>query len=385
MDIYGVTPIDTALNVAGFNLSQLLMEFIFGKSGIGIAVGVVGYLLLLWRLSRTGKLGAIWVYSALILVLVLLLLPSHALTNYKSVQESNDSSTPKAVELKNALVSFDRIPNIFAFISHGTDLVMLGMIGAFDKVFPEWGKFMVNTNQIYEQLRYIREAVRLGFLDTGLRSQFNAFINDHYIPVLTRSVHESKALTFNELTQYYTADEKKQWRDLTHKIDAYFNNDLYLKAESCKKLSLLMGISYDDLKSLIISSFARRVMLQSETSRNIDPFDGCFFMIKAFPYIEGVAQIILAVTFPLMLLVMLINSDLTVFVTYIRNFFWIKSWNLCIAVSFYVSMFIAHIQANHGKDIGWAWEYPYFATAFVVLVPIMVVLTRVVFNKGGVL
>ena len=394
MQVFGLTSVDTALSVAGLNMSQLLMETIFKKGGIGVVVGVIAYLLMIWRLTQSGQFTRIGFYSVLLIVLILLLLPSQTLTDYTSSQASQDNSSHKTTNLKDSLTGFDRVPTIFTFVSNGMDKVSYGLINALDKAMPTGAKFLPQAYQIPIQALYIKEAAAVGFTDPKLRDRFELFVIKHYLPALTRYKHEHVDAPVNllgptdeKIKEYYSEDEKKQLSGADG-IEAlsfnYFESNDHLKQQARSCFLPLMSSADDHvLKDAILSTFAQQAVLYRGQKGQIEPYRSFFLLIRSFPYIHGAAQIVLAIIFPFILLALLLSGRPAIFIHYFLNFIWVKSWIICIAISLYISIFIAHIQLVQGQGIGSLWEFPYFADAFVLLVLVFVFLTRVIIIKGG--
>ncbi len=371
MHVFGLTPLDTALSVLGLNFSQMLMDYIFKQSSIGILLGVVAYFLIFWNLARKGQYGRIWVYVVSIFTLVVLLLPSQSLNDYKSAQESYGQSSVESKDIKEALIRFDKVPVIFTYVNQGIDSYVFAMIAIMDKILPEHLRFLDSPYQIQKVCLYIREGTNVGFQDKALRATFKSFILQHYMPAWTRLQHD--APTRKTIQDYYSKEEKKQWQKIERDIDQYFENDPNLKQASRQKLSTLLNISNDDLKQLIIRSYAEQSIGDGS---KLDVYPYVLHALNFLPVLHGLAQMSLAVIFPFVILAFIISSNTAYLFHYIINFVWVKSWALLATISSYVSIYVGRTQAN-------TFEYPYFCVVFVGVFFVLIILSRVVFIKGG--
>ena len=93
------------------------------------------------------------------------------------------------------------------------------------------------------------------------------------------------------------------------------------------------------------------------------------FMIKALPYLEGYAVMIIYSLFPFTLLLCLLFGTMTILKDYFIYLFWIKSWVIIWALIHYTSLYMSTLQAKiaSGAGTSWFFERPYFNTVTGVL------------------
>jgi hypothetical protein len=96
-----------------------------------------------------------------------------------------------------------------------------------------------------------------------------------------------------------------------------------------------------------------------------------------FPYIYGAANFCLYVSFPFLMLVLMIFCRMSLFLKYMESFIWIKSWTMTSGIAYYISLFVAQIQAQASDNVNWFWDYPYFVAVSSVLLIVLPIVSFV--------
>lgn len=396
MNLFGLTSVDAALNLAGLNFSHILMDYTFRKSGIGLVVGVTAFLLSLWRYIRTGNFKFLISFFSLVIVLVLMLLPSSEQKEISSYQEFNGKSFRSSKTLKNSLTSIDRVPVFFTFISRAVEQVFFAIIVVMDKSMPAEAKFLPNGYFIETQCVYIREASKVGFLDADLSNRFKVFIDQQYTPVLSRFMIENSNHALGiigpghkNIFELYPAYAQKQWigsKGLSALCDKYLESDPFLSHDARTGfLPFLDSHDDNDVKQCIMASFAQQNILKSSNGIENICSKVFYWSMRALPYIHGLAQMVLSLLFPFVIISFFTNIQPGMFPKYCRNLIWIKSWVLSAAISHYVAILVAQTQTQvvQKQEISWAWEQPFFVGTFLISLLFQVALTRMLIFKGG--
>lgn len=380
MLIFGLTPIDAALSVTGLNFAQVITQFLFKDTAIGIIFGVAGYLILIFKLSTKGEYRKIYLYTGYVIILILLLFPSHVLTTFTSAQDNSQQETQS---LKESFTRAQSVPVVYTFISQGFDVISIGIIKKIDEILPQWAKFSIAP---YESLRlplYIREKIRLGIQDQALKKRLEKFIHLQYLPALARIKHDNPGVSFFELSpqdrriqNVYTSKELRDFKDIERGCYAYFDQDEHLNGEARQRLGLLSNVSQEVIAQQLFRSFVTSMVLSKNLDKKEHVFKSLSFVLNIVPVIHGTANMVLAMLFPFLLLMFFINTKASSMFIYLKHFLWVKFWPIAIAISFYVSMFALRLQSMHITGIAWVWEYPYFCVVFVILLFSTIVLTR---------
>ena len=86
------------------------------------------------------------------------------------------------------------------------------------------------------------------------------------------------------------------------------------------------------------------------------------FMIKALPYLEGYAVMIIYSLFPFTLLLSLLLGTMAILKEYFVYLFWVKSWVIIWALIHYASLYMSTLQAKlqSGANGAWFFDKPYF-------------------------
>ena len=92
------------------------------------------------------------------------------------------------------------------------------------------------------------------------------------------------------------------------------------------------------------------------------------FMIKALPYLQGYAVMIIYSLFPFTLLLCLLFGTFSILKEYFIYLFWVKSWVIVWALIHYAAIYMSTLQTRLGSGISsWFFEKPYFNTVTGVL------------------
>ena len=93
------------------------------------------------------------------------------------------------------------------------------------------------------------------------------------------------------------------------------------------------------------------------------------FMIKALPYLQGYAVMIIYSLFPFTLLLCLLFGTIDILKEYFIYLFWVKSWVIIWALIHYAAVYMSTLQAKlaTGTTTAWFFDKPYFNTVTGVL------------------
>ena len=92
------------------------------------------------------------------------------------------------------------------------------------------------------------------------------------------------------------------------------------------------------------------------------------FMIKALPYLQGYAVMIIYSLFPFTLLLCLLFGTFSILKEYFIYLFWVKSWVIVWALIHYAAIYMSILQTKLGSGTSsWFFEKPYFNTVTGVL------------------
>lgn len=92
------------------------------------------------------------------------------------------------------------------------------------------------------------------------------------------------------------------------------------------------------------------------------------FMIKALPYLQGYAVMIIYSLFPFTLLLCLLFGTFNILKEYFIYLFWVKSWVIVWALIHYSVVYMSTLQASLASGTSsWFFEKPYFNTVTGVL------------------
>ena len=389
MDIFGLTSVDSALSVLGLNYAQLTVDFLFYKTPVAIVVFTGAFLLGLWQMARSGQYRHLITFFLAALTIVLLLLPKRQEGDIKSAVEHYSQSAQSSQSIKNQILNYHQIPVILGFIAQMGDALMIGIIRSMDAVTPQWANYLTAPFGLHRGCLNIREAVQNGIEDIALRQKAEDFLYDHYLPSVSMLRIDLPSIDINELwpghariVNYYSSDARRQWEAIERELRNNINQNPAISEKTKAGIGQMMHLPLQDIEGALLRSFIR-----FELQRMAHRYKPSIFwrmnswVLTAFPYLCGWAQLILYAMFPFLLLAFAFSRRVDVLSHYLRIFCWVKSWDLGGAVCFYFSLFIARLQAQASTDPSWAWEHPYFCVAAGIILGFMPVGTFLIINK----
>ena len=391
MDIFGLTPYDAALSVLGLNYCQIITDFLFRQTSVGLCAFIIGFLLSLWQVKKTGQYRPLIVFGFIILTAVPLFLPNKEEGSIKSAVERYAQSIQTSQELKDHLINTHQIPVILSFVSQFIDSIMIGIIHAIDVLTPAWANYLTAPFRIHQTSFNIREEMNKGIADIDLERQLNIFLHDYYLPALSNLKHSTPAIDLNELwpghariSVYYSSSGQKEWAKLKLQLMNYLNQNPSLsEQERARVINLTQmpaqTIEEGLIKSMVIHEFNRTVKLAEP---------GLIWKLSAwtlrgFPYMYGGFNVMLYAAFPMLILALAVTRDSGIIIHYLKNLLWDKTWILSGALCFYGSMLIARLQAQSTDSPAWVWEHPYYCVAAAVMLVIMPIATFLIINQLG--
>ena len=293
-------------------------------------------------------------------------------------------------------------------ISEIYNSIVYGTINAITKVTQQKDFNYLNNPFIVNKVSlYLQHFSAEGIKDNALRKDLESFLKNDYPQTLGRMINN--AATQTSITKKwwpgdegviasYDPQQKQRWEDLDARLNDYIkaNTDtlgsnspfasLFIdyKAIKIRLLAGHVGKSAQDITSNI-AGFG----LEPQTSRiswlmkqpanwlaYISSIIGQFFsttlsefMIKALPYLQGYAIMIIYSLFPFTLLLCFLFGTMDILKEYFIYLFWVKSWVIIWALIHYASIYMSTMQAKlaSGATSSWFFERPYFNTVTGVL------------------
>jgi hypothetical protein len=409
----GISPTEAAFEVIGLVNAKSIIDFLFFGTRIGLAVFLIGLLTALWRSARETDFSILWSYLFMFCILLFIFIkPMASLENATSTMETagwKGSTTQDA--LKEVFVDSGkaRAGSLgLVVISQGYNALVYGTISAITKVTQQKdfnylnNPFIVNKVSLYLQ-HFSAEGIKK---DNGLRKDLEDFLKNDYPQTLGRMINNSKAqakLTKKwwpgneEVVLNYDLEQRKRWEALDLKLTDYIKKEidklgakgpfarLFIdyKAIKIKLLAGHTGKAATDIASNLtgygIEPKATRLswIMRQPASwfAYVSSFIGQFFsttlaefLIKALPYLQGYAVMIIYSLFPFTLLLCLLFGTFSILKEYFIYLFWVKSWVIVWALIHYAAVYMSTLQASLASGTtSWFFEKPYFNTVTGVL------------------
>ena len=349
MDIFGLTPIDSALAAWGLNISTRLSDFLFIQTPIGVLAFAIGFLYAVFQSAREAnfKYFVIFVFISLAGTL-LFIVPQRQQSVIKSASEIyGRPSAITAQVIKNSQTNDHSMPLLLSFFAQMIDSISFGAINRVDESLNSQSPFLSDPFKIQKISLQANGWINSPITDVVLRQDVDDFIYAQYLPSLIMR-------------------KDIQWSDIQARLTS---NPQCPLGEIKSSLSAL-SISHEHIDDEFMTA-----IIHGQCSANKSLWLKWAGGIQAlFPYAYGWGNFCLYVSFPFLILALVVFRRMNLFFQYIEIFFWIKSWILCAAAGFYISLFALRIQGQTSSGINWFWDYPWYlavGSIFLILMPIL--------------
>ena len=409
----GVSPTEAAFEVIGLVNARSIMDFLFFDTKIGAAVFLIGLLTSLWRSVRETNFSSLWRFLMMFLILFFIFVKPMA--NLEDATSTMEQAGWKATSVSESLKEtfFDtgrtKAGSLgLVFVSEAYNAIVYGTISAITKVTNEKDfNYLANPFIVNKVSLYLGHFSADRVKDNALRKDLEEFLRNDYPQTLGRMINNGSPQSRvakkwwpgdDEIIANYDLDQRKRWEDLDARLNAYVKDQIDTLGPTGPLAKLF--IDYKALKIRLLAGHLERTaqgMTSGLTGYGIDPQStrlswimrqpaswlayasslvGQFFsttlaefMIKALPYLEGYAVMIIYSLFPFTLLLCLLFGSIDILKEYFIYLFWVKSWVVIWAIIHYASLYMSMLQAKlaSGATGSWFFERPYFNTVTGVL------------------
>jgi len=409
----GISPTEAAFEVIGLVNAKSIMDFLFLDTKIGVVAFLIGILTALWASVKESDFSVLWSYLIFFCALTFIFIkPMASLEDASSTMEQagwKGTSTQEA--LKDAFIDTGkaRAGSLgLVFISEGYNAIVYGTISAITKVTQQQdfnylnNPFIVNKVSLYLQ-HFSSDGIKK---DNALRKDLEDFLKNDYPQTLGRMINNSNTQTNitkkwwpgdADVIANYDLDQRKRWEALDSRLTDYIKTEIGNLGAKGPFTDLF--IDYKAIKIKLLAGHAEKAatdIVSNLTGYGIEPksaslswlmkqpasllayassFVGQFFsttlsefMIKALPYLQGYAVMIIYSLFPFTLLLCLLFRTYNILKEYFIYLFWVKSWVIVWALIHYAAIYMSTLQAKLGSGTSsWFFEKPYFNTVTGVL------------------
>jgi len=408
----GISPTEAAFEVIGLVNAKSIMDFLFFNTRIGVAVFLIGLLISLWRSVRETHFSTLWSYLIKFgIILFIFIKPMGNLENATSTMEAGGwEGTTTQETLKGTFIDSGKT-NAGSLglltISQGYNAIVYGTISAITAVTQQKdfnylnNPFIVNKVSMYLQ-HFSSEGIKK---DNVLKKDLEEFLKNDYPQTLGRMLNNGN--TQSKITKKwwpgdedvianYDLDQRKRWEDLDSRLTEYIKTEMNKLGNEGLFDSL---IDYTAIKIRLLASHTEKSamdVVSNITGYGIEPKAARFswmmrqpagwlayfaslvgqffsttlaeFMIKALPYLQGYAVMIIYSLFPFTLLLCLLFGTFSILKEYFIYLFWVKSWVIVWALIHYSAVYMSTLQASLASGVSpWFFDKPYFNTVTGVL------------------
>lgn len=408
----GISPTEAAFEVIGLVNAKSIMDFLFFNTRIGAAVFLIGLLISLWRSVRETHFSTLWSYLIkFCIILFIFIKPMGSLESATSTMEAGGwEGTTTQGTLKGTFIDSGKTSTGslgLLTISQGYNAIVYGTISAITAVTQQKdfnylnNPFIVNKVSMYLQ-HFSSEGIKKDYV---LKKDLEEFLKNDYPQTLGRMLNNGN--TQSKITKKwwpgdedvianYDFDQRKRWEDLDSRLTEYIKTEMNKLGNE----GLFDGlIDYTAIKIKLLASHTEKSaidVVSNITGYGIEPKAARFswmmrqpagwlayfaslvgqffsttlaeFMIKALPYLQGYAVMIIYSLFPFTLLLCLLFGTFSILKEYFIYLFWVKSWVIVWALIHYSVVYMSTLQASLASGTSsWFFEKPYFNTVTGVL------------------
>jgi len=409
----GISPTEAAFEVIGLVNARSIMDLLFFDTKVGAAVFFIGLLTSLWRSIRETDFSALWGFLMMFLILLFIFIkPMANLEDATSTMEQagwkGDNTTQS---LKDTFfdVGRTRAGSLgLVLISEAYNSIVYGTISAITKVTNEKDfNYLANPFIVNKVSLFLGHFSAERIKDNVLRKDLEYFLKNDYPQTLGRMINNGPPQAKvtkkwwpgdDDVVVSYDLDQRKRWEDLDTRLSDYIKAEIDTLGPKGPLANLF--IDYRAIKIRLLAGHTQKSAqdiasnltgygIEPQTSRitwmmrqpaswlaYISSFVGQFFsttlaefMIKALPYLQGYAVMIIYSLFPFTLLLCILFGTISILKEYFIYLFWVKSWVIVWAIIHYASLYMSTLQAKlaSGATSSWFFERPYFNTVTGVL------------------
>ena len=408
----GISPTEAAFEVIGLVNAKSITDFLFFNTRIGSAVFLIGLLVSLWRSVRGNNFIILWSYLIKFCIILLIFIkPMGSLENATSTMEAGGwEGTTTQETLKSTFIDSGKNSTGslgLLTISQGYNAIVYGTISAITAVTQQKdfnylnNPFILNKVSMYLQ-HFSSEGIKK---DNVLKKDLEEFLKNDYPQTLGRMLNNGN--TQSKITKKwwpgdedvianYDLDQRKRWEDLDSRLTEYIKTEMNKLGNEGLFDNL---IDYTAIKIKLLATHTEKSaidVVSNITGYGIEPKAARFswmmrqpagwlayfaslvgqffsttlaeFMIKALPYLQGYAVMIIYSLFPFTLLLCLLFGTFSILKEYFIYLFWVKSWVIVWALIHYSVVYMSTLQTSLASGTSsWFFEKPYFNTVTGVL------------------
>lgn len=295
-------------------------------------------------------------------------------------------------------------------ISQGFNSIVFGTVSAIAKVTKAQDfNYLKNPFIVNKVSLYLHDFTADGIIkDKALRRDVREFLKNDYPQTLGRMSQGRQQGPLqitgkwwpgdSEVIANYDPDQKARWSALETRLSKYIDDErnsldpagqftsmltdrktleIKLLSGEMQKTATELAFNVSGLglnQQALQNSWSLRKVLGGSLAY-LGSFVGQLlsttmseFMIKALPYLEGYAVMIIYSLFPFTLLLCLLFGTYSILKEYFVYLFWVKSWVIVWALIHYASIYMYTLQTSlNSGTTNWFIEKPYFNTVTGVL------------------
>ena len=429
--VTGITPIDTAFELIGLCNAQQLTHYIFFETAGGALIFVIGFIFSLSAVASKGTFKPFFTFLILFFSSwIIFIFPTVQAPSVTSTMEQNgftDLTTAQvlnnnAQSLTNNTGTINPVLNI---ISDMFSALSIGCVGAIERgADPSRSNYLKNPFMVAKLATIASQTLGEGIKSPQLRKEVTDFYKNYYLPTLQNLI-EQRAYTVADMpklwpgdpaiTALYTSQASTAWTTVKTDLLTYIQNQSGIQNKQfINVLSAVLGQASDAVTDQSLISIFSSDMKQhpndysamsyqnsgyANSTNSTSKFWGNLMgntlattganifqpiavtisqsMLQMAPYIQGYSLLLMFSFFPFILVIIILERKPILFVEFLKNLFWVKSWTICWAILDVGSSYVLSIQQlfnNTNAGIAGFWQGAYFnivTAVFMIMLPII--------------
>ena len=432
--IKGITPIDTAFELIGLCNAQSLTHYIFFGTMAGALIFVVGLFFSLISTVSKGTFKPLFSFMIIFFSCwILFIVPTVQAPSVSSTMEQNgftDLTTAQVLSnnaqnqasLTNNTGTINPILNV---MSDMFSAFTIGCVGAIETgADPSKSNYLKNPFMVAKLATIASQTLGQGIKDPAIRKEVTDFYKTYYLPTLQNLIEQRAYTAANipklwpgdpAITALYTSQASTAWNQVKTDLLTYIQNQSGIQNKQFTDvLSTVLGQNSDVVTNAALISLFSSDMQSHPTDYSTQSYQSAGYanstntsnkfwgnlmgnvlgtfganlfqpiaisisqaMLQMAPYIQGYSLLLMFSFFPFLLVIAILERKPALFVEFLKNLFWVKSWTICWAILDVGSSYVLSIEQlfnNTNNGIVGYWQGAYFnivTAVFMIMLPIL--------------
>ena len=369
---FGLTPIDTAFGFFGLQVAQNIFQLFFQETKLGIALLFVGFIFSLIRSLKNQQMRAFISYLLGVCFFISIFLVSQTLSDIKSYQEKNNSSTHLTTAEALILPIDKKIPVVLSSIDSFLNNLSFAVIDSVNSIFFLDLSFIKEPFSVQILALNNKKELSKGLSNLDLHYRLIGFVNDEFWPTYILSNDKSLYPDDRRVENGYSKLGKERWQIIKKDITNYIEQD-----PQWQKTIQLLNTSQDNPYQSYQDQIQHTIISHTVKPIRFTYLDMCADkFLKIWPYIIGSINAAVWVCFPLIAISLLFFPNLKIVIMWVKGLIWSKSLWVFSSLAFAASVVSTRFLQEDPSSAVWMWEG---VTLSIITILLIILMTTVSF------